>query len=97
MEKLFDLEIVSPDKAIFAGKVKSVQVPGSQGGFQVLVNHAPIISTLDKGKIRIAEEDGKLTEFSAIGGVIEVLNNHVIILVEKLMETGKVKASEEEE
>ena len=45
------LEIITPDKNIFEGEVKLVQVPGSKGTFEILKNHAPIISTLEKGKI----------------------------------------------
>ena len=56
---LFKLEIVTPEQQIFSGEVQSVQVPGIQGSFQVLYNHAPIISTLDQGKIKIVPENGK--------------------------------------
>ena len=53
------LEIVTPEKKIFSGEVSSVQVPGSDGSFAMLTNHAPIVSTLDKGKIKIVTIDGK--------------------------------------
>ncbi len=82
--KTFELEIVTPEAQVFSGAVKSVQVPGSLGSFQVLYNHAPIISTLSKGKIKLLRDDGEEVDFSMKDGVIEVLKNKTIILVEKI-------------
>ena len=76
------LQIITPDKEIFAGEVKLVQVPGSKGSFQVLVNHAPIISTLDAGEVKIIDSTGKTSHLSIGGGVIEVKKNNIIILAE---------------
>ena len=78
------LEIITPDKKVFAGKVNVIQVPGSKGLFEVLEYHAPIISTLEKGKVKIVE--GNTESFFHIqGGVIEVKDNHVIILAETII------------
>ena len=78
------LEIVTPDKKIFSGKVNSVQVPGSKGSFAVLEFHAPIISILEKGRIKITE--GSAESFYEIsGGVVEVKDNNVIILAESVL------------
>ncbi|MEO0472568.1 MAG: ATP synthase F1 subunit epsilon [Bacteroidota bacterium] len=85
--KNFDLEVVTPEKQLFAGAVQSVLVPGTNGAFQVLSNHAPIISTLGKGKVKILTEDGTETSYYTEDGVIEVLNNKAIILVEKVLES----------
>jgi F-type H+-transporting ATPase subunit epsilon len=76
------LQIITPDKEVFAGEVTSVKVPGSKGSFQILVNHAPIISTLDPGDIKIVDMDGKTSQITIGGGVIEVKNNKIIILAE---------------
>jgi F-type H+-transporting ATPase subunit epsilon len=76
------LEIISPDKKLYSGEVFSIQVPGSKGSFQILKNHAPIISTLDRGRITIQAEDGKTTSFEVDGGVIEAKNNKIIVLAE---------------
>jgi len=76
------LEIVTPDKTLFEGKVELIQVPGSKGQFQVLQYHAPIISTLEKGTIRVEESTGNPQNFSIEGGIIEVQRNKVIILAE---------------
>jgi F-type H+-transporting ATPase subunit epsilon len=76
------LEIITPEKKIFEGEVNLVQVPGTSGSFAVLKNHAPIISTLEKGRIKIENEGGEKTYFNINGGVIEVKSNHIIVLAE---------------
>ncbi len=76
------LDIVSPDKSIFSGEVKSIQLPGMAGSFGILNNHAPLISTLKSGKIKIKEPSGKELSFQINGGVVEVQKNKVIILSE---------------
>ncbi len=75
------LEIITPDKKFFDGEITSVTVPGSMGSFEVLNNHAPIISTLDHGKI-VVRTNAKAQTFFIKGGVIEVLNNKVMLLAE---------------
>ncbi len=76
-----NLEILTPDKKIFEGEVRSVTVPGTMGSFEILNNHAPIISTLDDGKL-IVRTGGKEETFMVKGGVVEVLNNNVMVLAE---------------
>jgi len=78
------LEIITPEKTIYSGKVDLVQVPGKKGSFEVLEFHAPIISTLENGKIKIVEK-GNERFFNIKGGVIEVKENNVIILVESII------------
>ncbi|MCF6332259.1 MAG: ATP synthase F1 subunit epsilon [Draconibacterium sp.] len=76
------LEIITPDKKVFEGEVKLIQLPGSKGGFEILKNHAPIISTLEKGTIKIQDENSKEQLFEVDGGVIENKANKIIVLVE---------------
>lgn len=78
------LEIISPDKQIYSGNVKRVRLPGSKGLFEILNNHAPIISTLDKGVIRIIDEDEKKITFKVKGGIVENKANKIIVLVESV-------------
>ncbi|HPE75392.1 MAG TPA: ATP synthase F1 subunit epsilon [Draconibacterium sp.] len=78
------LEIITPDSKIFEGEVSLVQVPGSKGMFTILKNHAPIISTLEKGTIKVEDISGKEYEFNVGGGVIENSANKVIVLVESV-------------
>ena len=79
-----NLQIITPDTRIYEGKVKLVQVPGSKGSFQVLKNHAPIISTLEEGEVKIINDKGHTELFTIGGGVIEVKNNEIIILAESI-------------
>ena len=65
------LEIITPEKQVFSGEVTSVQFPGINGGFEILNNHAPIISTLGKGEIRVITTDKNTEKFDINGGVIE--------------------------
>jgi F-type H+-transporting ATPase subunit epsilon len=75
------LEIVTPDQKVFAGEVTGVQVPGSKGSFEVLENHAALVSSLESGNVRINEGKNSLS-FLIDSGVIEVNNNKVVILAE---------------
>ena len=76
------LEIITPDKKVFEGEIKLIQLPGSKGGFELLKNHAPILSTLEKGTIKIKDENNKEHFFEVDGGVIENKSNKIIVLVE---------------
>ena len=75
------LEILTPDKKVFEGEVRSVTVPGTMGSFEVLKDHAPVISTLEDGKVIIRTDKTEETIFIK-GGVIEVLNNNIMVLAE---------------
>ena len=77
------VEIITPDKEIFKGEAVLVQLPGIDGSFEILNNHAPLISALKEGKIKLKKTKGGSDDFYEIkGGVIEVLNNKVLILAE---------------
>lgn len=76
------LEIITPDKKVFEGEVKLIQLPGSGGTFEILKNHAPIISTLEKGTLKIEDMDNKQQFFEVDGGVVENKANKIIVLVE---------------
>ena len=76
------LEIITPDKKLYSGEVKSVNLPGSAGSFGVLKNHAPLISSLKKGTVKVVDEQKQSHNFSIKGGVVEVLKNKIIVLAE---------------
>jgi len=78
------IEILTPDSKIYEGEIESVRVPGKKGSFQVLKDHAPIISTLEKGMVRIIDDDGKEIIYEIDGGVIEVKANQIILLSESV-------------
>lgn len=76
-----ELNIITPDQSVFNGQATSVTVPGSAGSFEILKDHAPIISTLEDGKVII--RNNKDIEIIIIkGGVVEVLNNKITVLAE---------------
>ncbi len=81
-DKLLDVEIVTPQRVLYTGKAISVTVPGTKSPFQVLFNHAPIVSTLELGMVRIVDEKEKKLLFATSPGFTEVRKNKVSILVE---------------
>lgn len=76
------LEITTPDTTLFSGEVQLVQLPGIDGSFEVLNNHASIISALKQGKVKIKTEEGTTEYIEINGGIIEVLKNKILILAE---------------
>ncbi|WP_194774190.1 ATP synthase F1 subunit epsilon [Pararhodonellum marinum] len=78
------LEIVTPDKKVFQGEVTEASFPGANGSFQVLKNHAPLVSALSKGAISYTTKDGRFN-LVVDGGVVEVKDDHIIVLAEKVV------------
>jgi len=77
------LEILTPEAIVFEGEVTSVKVPGTEGGFEILNNHAPIIATLvGNGTVRVVQAGQKEQTFAVKGGVVEVLRNRIVVLTE---------------
>jgi F-type H+-transporting ATPase subunit epsilon len=89
-EKIFLLEIITPSRICYNNNVKSVSVPGTDGEFQVLFNHAPILSTFEIGKIKVQVDDNTLISFATSGGTIEVLENKVLILAQSLERSNEI-------
>ena len=77
-----ELEIITPEKNVFKGEVNSVLLPGTTGKFEVLNGHAPIISSLKQGQVRVINAENKTETFDIKGGVIEMQNNKIIVLAE---------------
>lgn len=75
------LEIITPDSKIFEGEVESAIFPGSDGEFQVLNNHAPLVSSLAKGRVFYTDKSGT-NQIVVLGGVVEVLHNTITLLAE---------------
>lgn len=76
------LEILTPEKKIFSGEVYGVQLPGINGLFEVLDRHAPLVSALKAGKLKILKDKTNTDIFTIKGGFVEVLNNKATVLVE---------------
>jgi F-type H+-transporting ATPase subunit epsilon len=79
---MLHLEIITPEKVLFSGDIKIIKLPGALGSFEIMRNHAPLISTLIKGKIKVKETNGLISYFEINSGLIEVSNNEVRVLVE---------------
>lgn len=79
---MLNLEIIAPEKRLFSGEIKIVKLPGAEGSFEIMENHADIISILGQGTIRVKETNGLLSYFEINGGLAEVSNNEVKVLVE---------------
>ena len=78
-----NLEILTPDRKLYSGEVYGVQMPGISGSFEVLEKHAPLVSALKAGRVKVLKDKNNHVSFFDIqGGFVEVLNNKVTVLVE---------------
>jgi F-type H+-transporting ATPase subunit epsilon len=78
------LEILTPGRSIYSGEVNLIKAPGSNGSFEILKNHAALISTLTDGELKIETASGDILRYKTSGGVVEVKNNHIVVLVESV-------------
>ena len=85
-----NLEILTPDKKVFSGDVYGVQLPGIGGIFEVLDKHAPIVSALKAGKLKILKDKNATSLYTIQGGFVEVMNNKATVLVEGVKESWLV-------
>ena len=83
-EKAFELEIITPSKIVFKDEATSLSAPGVQGGFQILFDHAPFLSALEVGEIKVKDKAGNDTRYATSGGFVEVNRNHVVVLAESV-------------
>ena len=76
------LEILTPERKIFSGEVYGVQLPGIAGSFEILEKHAPLVSALKAGKLKILNDKTSTTLYNIQSGFVEVINNKTTVLVE---------------
>jgi F-type H+-transporting ATPase subunit epsilon len=77
------LEILTPEHKVYSGKVYGIQLPGVEGSFEILENHAPMIAALGKGKMKVLKDKNNSSEtYEISGGFIEMLNNKASVLIE---------------
>jgi len=76
------IEVITPDKKLYEGEISLVKLPGTMGSFEILNNHAPIISSLEKGEIKIIGVNNQTTRIKINGGLVESKNNKIIVLAE---------------
>lgn len=81
-----NITVLTPDQEIYQGAISSVKVPGVGGQFEVLNNHAPLVSALGAGTVRLKPSGGQDISFSIEKGFIEVLNNEISLLVQGYQE-----------
>ena len=94
--KALHVDIVTPSKTAYDGEVQSITLSGTMGNFQVLYNHAPLMSSLEIGQIKIEDEKGEKKIFATSGGTVEVLNNKVIVLAETFESPEEIDAQRAE-
>jgi F-type H+-transporting ATPase subunit epsilon len=90
MTNKFDLTIISAESKVFEGKVENILVPGMVGDFLVLANHAPCISSIRPGFLEFSEGTSDKQKYFVSGGIIEVINNMVSVLVDSAVSGDKV-------
>jgi F-type H+-transporting ATPase subunit epsilon len=89
MKEIF-IEIITPSKSAFKGQIKSLTVPGSMGNFQVLFNHAPLLSTFEIGKISVVDLNNHKIEYATSGGTVEVKANKILVLAESVESSEEI-------
>jgi F-type H+-transporting ATPase subunit epsilon len=77
-----NLEILTPEKKLFSDDVYGVQLPGVSGLFEILEKHAPLVSALGKGKVKVLQDKTNSVSFEITGGFVEIINNKATVLVE---------------
>lgn len=77
-----NLQILTPEKKLYSGQVYGVQLPGTTGSFEVLEKHAPLVSALKAGRLKVLKDKSSVSFFDIQGGFVEVINNNVTVLVE---------------
>lgn len=95
-DKSLFLEIVTPSKIIYSGNVKTVTVPGELGSFQILYNHAPIISNLTIGEIKIVDENDSVSYYATNGGFLMVFKNRITIISDSILKAEEIDAKKDE-
>lgn len=79
------LEILTPEKKLYSGEVQGVQLPGIDGLFEVLDKHAPLVSALGVGKVKVLHKGSASASYEIQGGFVEVINNKATVLVEGVL------------
>lgn len=92
-EKIFRLEIVTPKKVTYNADVTSFTAPGVVGGFQVLRSHAPLLSNVGVGEVKIVDMEGKELHYATSGGFVEVHDNKVIMVAETAERADEIDVS----
>lgn len=90
MAKTFKARLLTPTGSLFEGDAEGVQVPGKNGMFEMLVNHAPIMSSLEIGRVKIRKEDGSEDYYAIGGGFLELSHNNLTVLAESAESVSEI-------
>ena len=74
------LEVITPEKSVYKGEIVLVQLPGAMGSFEIMYNHAPIIAILEKGRLKVIDEERNKFYIDIESGVVEAKNNHITVI-----------------
>jgi F-type H+-transporting ATPase subunit epsilon len=80
MSNTMTLEVITPEKPVYKGEVVLVQLPGAMGSFEIMHNHAPLMAILEKGRLKVIDEERNKFFIDIESGVVEVRNNHIIVI-----------------
>jgi F-type H+-transporting ATPase subunit epsilon len=89
-EKLYHLDIITPQRVVFTGEVESFSAPGVLGGFQVLRSHAPLLSALAVGEVKVRTSQGEEYLYATSGGFVEVRENKVVLLADTAERSSEI-------
>lgn len=95
-KKIIKAQVLTPQGSRFSGDVISITVPGASGNFQMLYNHAPIISSLDVGRVDIQKADKSTLTYAVSGGFVEMSDNQVTLLAERAIAPDDINVAEAE-
>jgi len=97
MAGLFNLQIVTPEREIFNGPVEMVALPGSDGSFGVMRNHAPLIASLDAGQVTITDDQGQDMFMAIGGGFFQVSDNQAMVLADSAEDRAEIDVARAQE
>lgn len=80
MSQTLTLEVISPERQLYKGQVVLVQLPGAMGSFEIMYNHAPLMAILEKGRLKVIDEERNKLYIDIDSGVAEVRNNHIVVI-----------------
>lgn len=91
--RTFNLEIVTPRRVVYNGEAGSFTAPGVEGGFQVLVDHAPLLAEIGVGEVIVLDAQGSETRYATSGGVVQVKQNRVTLMAESAERRDEIDAA----
>lgn len=95
-EKAFQVEIITPTRVVFKDEATSLSAPGVEGNFQVLYDHAPFLTAIGVGEMKLKDKNGTDTFYATSGGFVEVCANHVVVLADAVEKASEIDVARAE-